>query len=150
MKAKVGPRRRRIKKKLEAFQLWEWRKILSLPLTEKKSNKGIIQNVRPNISLEVMTKMLRVRYFGHVMRTHQSLEKDIMLGINAGTRRNFVLCILYGIFLRFSIFFNLEKKYICHDLNPNPCIYIFLAFQCIKLCFIPITYLRFSSTPLIG
>ena len=40
--------------------------------------------MRPNLSLEAMTRMLKMRYFGHVMRTHQSLEKDIMLGITAG------------------------------------------------------------------
>ena len=44
------------------------------------------QKVRPNISLEAMTKMQKMRYFGHVMRAHQSSEKDIMLGITAGAR----------------------------------------------------------------
>ena len=43
--------------------------------------------VRRNISLEAMTKMLKMRYFGHVMRAHQSLEKDIMLGITVGARK---------------------------------------------------------------
>ena len=46
---------------------------------ERKTNKEILQKVRPNISLEVITKMLKMRYFGHVMRAHQFLEKDIML-----------------------------------------------------------------------
>ena len=46
-----------------------------------------MQNVRPKISLEAMTRMLKMRYFGHVMKAHQSLGKDIMLGITAGIRK---------------------------------------------------------------
>ena len=52
-----------------------------------KQNKEILQRVRPNISLEAMIKMLKMRYFGHVRRAHQSLEKDIMLGITGGARK---------------------------------------------------------------
>ena len=55
--------------------------------TERKTNKEILQKVRPNISLEAITKMLKIRYFEHVMRAHQSLEKDIMLGITGGARK---------------------------------------------------------------
>ena len=55
--------------------------------TERKTNKEMLQKERLNISLEAMTKMLKMRYFGHVMRTHQFLEKDIMLGITGGARK---------------------------------------------------------------
>ena len=53
---------------------------------DRKENNEILQKVRRNISLEVITKILKMRYFGHVMRAHQSLEKYIMLGITAGER----------------------------------------------------------------
>ena len=52
-------------------------------IVDKKENKEILFC----ISLEAMTKMLKMQYFGHAMRAHQSLEKDIMLGITAGTRK---------------------------------------------------------------
>ena len=65
--------------KIDAFELWVWRKILIVSRTENK--------VRTYLSLEAITKMLKMRYFGHVMRAHQSLEKDIMLGITAGARK---------------------------------------------------------------
>ena len=52
-----------------------------------KQTKTFLQKVTPNISLEAMTKMLKMRYFGHVIRAHQSSEKDITLGITAGARK---------------------------------------------------------------
>jgi hypothetical protein len=58
----------------------------SKTVEDRKENKEILQKVRPNISLEAITKMLKMQYFGYVMRAHQSLEKDIMLGRTAGTR----------------------------------------------------------------
>ena len=54
--------------------------------TERKSNKEILQQVRPTISLEATTEIRKMRYFGHVMRENQSLEIDIMLGIAAEAR----------------------------------------------------------------
>ena len=56
----------------------------STSVVDRKENKHIFQKVTPNISLEAITKMLKMRYFVHVMRAHQSLEKDIMLGITGG------------------------------------------------------------------
>ena len=53
----------------------------SKSVVDRKEINQILQKVRPNISLEVMTQMMKMRYFGHVMRAHQSLEEDIMLGI---------------------------------------------------------------------
>ena len=58
----------------------------SKSVVDRKQNKEILQKVRPNLSLEARTKMLKMRYFGHVMRAHQSLEKYIMLGIPEGGR----------------------------------------------------------------
>ena len=71
-------RKKERKTMVDAFELWVWRTILRVLRTEKKSE--ILQKVRPNISLEALTKMLKMWYFGHMM-SHQSLEKDIMLGI---------------------------------------------------------------------
>ena len=59
----------------------------SKSVVHRKENKDILQKVRPNISLEVITKILKMRYFGHVMRAHQSLEKDIMLAMTGGARK---------------------------------------------------------------
>ena len=59
----------------------------SKSIVGRNENKEILQKVRPKISLEAITKMLKVRYFEHVMRPHQSLEKDIMLGITGGARK---------------------------------------------------------------
>ena len=59
----------------------------SKSVVDKKENKEILQKERPKISLKAITKMRKMRYFGHVMRAHQSLEKDIMLGIIAGARK---------------------------------------------------------------
>jgi hypothetical protein len=70
--------RKKDRKKLDAFEIWVWRTILRVSWTERKTNRNL-QTVRPNISLEVMTKMLKIRYFGHVVRAHQSLAKDICL-----------------------------------------------------------------------
>ena len=55
--------------------------------TKGKSNKEILQNVTPSFSLETVTKMLKMRYFGHVMKTHQPPEEDIMLRITAGASK---------------------------------------------------------------
>ena len=56
-------------------------------VVNRKKNKEILQKVRTNISLEAITKILKMRYFGQVMKAHQSLEKYIMLGITAGERK---------------------------------------------------------------
>ena len=54
---------------------------------DRKDIKELLQNVRPKIALQVLTKMLQIRYFGHVTRANQSLDNAIMLGITAGTRK---------------------------------------------------------------
>ena len=74
--------RKEDRKNLRVFELWLWWKILRVLWTDMKTNKEILQKVRPNISLEAMTKMLKIRYFGHL-----SLEKDGKVEINAGARK---------------------------------------------------------------
>ena len=67
----------------------------SKSVADKMEKKEILQKVRPNILLETMTKMLKI-YFGHVMRTHQSLYKGIMLGITAGKEKSEALYAVDG------------------------------------------------------
>jgi len=79
--------RKKERKKIDAFELWTWRKILRVPWTEKRTNFSVLEEVKPKRSLEATTLRLKLRYFGHVMRAEGSLEGDIMLGQVAGYRR---------------------------------------------------------------
>jgi hypothetical protein len=73
--------RKRERKIIDAFELWTWRRILLVPWTEKRTNFSILENMKPKRSLEAtILRFLKLLYFGHVMRTKRSLERDIMLG----------------------------------------------------------------------
>jgi hypothetical protein len=76
-----------MKGKIDAFELWTWRKILRIPWTEKRTNFSVLEEVKPKRSLEAAILRLHLRYFGHVMRAEGSLGRDIMLGQVAGYRR---------------------------------------------------------------
>jgi len=73
-------------KKIDAFELWTWRRILRVPWTEKRTNFSGLEEVKPKRSLEATILRLKLRYFGHVMRAKRSLERDIMLGQVEGHR----------------------------------------------------------------
>jgi hypothetical protein len=75
------------KEKTEAFELWTWRRILQVPWTEKRTNLSVLENVKPKRSLEATILLLKLHYFGHVMRAKRSLERDIMLEQAAGHRK---------------------------------------------------------------
>lgn len=75
------------KRKVDTFEMWAWRKILNVKWTDKKTNAEILEKIKPSISLEAKATKLKLEYFGHVMRKHDSLEKDIMLGIVEGGRK---------------------------------------------------------------
>jgi hypothetical protein len=75
------------RKKINAFELWTWRRILRVPWTEKRTNLSVFEEVNPRRSLEATVLQLKLRYFGHVMRAQGSLDRDIMLGQVAGHRR---------------------------------------------------------------
>ena len=77
--------RKKERKKIYAFELWTWRKILRVPWTEKRTNFSVLEEVKPKRSLEAAIR-LKLRYFGHVMRAEGSLERDIMLGQVAGSQ----------------------------------------------------------------
>ena len=75
------------RRRIDAFELWCWRRLLRVPLTAKRSNQSILKEISPEISLEGMMVKLKLQYFGHLMRTADSLEKTLMLGKIEGGRR---------------------------------------------------------------
>ena len=74
-------------KRIDAFELWCWRRLLRVPWTAGKSNHSILKEISPGISLEGMMLKLKLQYFGHLMRRVDSLEKTLMLGGIGGRRR---------------------------------------------------------------
>src|SRR5574340_929758 len=72
---------------IDAFELWYWRRLLRIPWTARRSNKSILKEISPGISLEGMMLKLKLQYFGHLMRRVDSLEKTLMLGGIGGRRR---------------------------------------------------------------
>ena len=73
--------------RIDAFELWCWRRLLRVPWTARRSNQSILKEMSPGISLEGMMLKLKLQYFGHLMRRVDSLEKTLMLGGNGGRRR---------------------------------------------------------------
>ena len=74
-------------RRIDAFELWFWRRLLRVPWTAKRSNQSILKEINPGISLEGMMLKLKLQYFGHLMRRVESLEKTLMLGGIRGRRR---------------------------------------------------------------
>ena len=74
-------------RRIDAFELWCWRRLLRGPWTARRSNQSILKEVSPGISLEVMMLKLKLQNFGHLMRRVDSLEKTLMLGGIGGRRR---------------------------------------------------------------
>ena len=75
------------RRKIDAFELWCWRRLLRVPWTARRSNQYLLKEVSPGISLEGMMLKLKLQYFGHMMRRVDSLEKTMMLGGIGGRRR---------------------------------------------------------------
>ena len=75
------------RRRIDAFELWCWRRLLRVPWTARSSNQSILKEISPGISLEGMMLKLKLRYFGHLMRRVDSLEKTLMLGGIGGRRR---------------------------------------------------------------
>ena len=73
--------------KIDAFELWCWRRLLRVPWTARKSNQSILKEISPGCSLEGMMLKLKLQYFGHLMRRVDSFEKTLMLGGIGGRRR---------------------------------------------------------------
>ena len=74
-------------RRIDAFELWCWRRLLRVPWTARRSNTSILKEINPGISLEGMVLKLKLQYFGHLMRRVDSLEKTVMLGGTGGRRR---------------------------------------------------------------
>ena len=73
--------------RIDAFELWRWRRLLRVPWTSRRSNKFILKETSPGCSLEGLMLKLKLQYFGHLMRRANSLEKTLMLGKIQGRRR---------------------------------------------------------------
>ena len=75
------------RRRIDAFELWCWRRLLRVPWTARRSNRPILKEINPGISLEGLMLKLKLQYFGHLMRRVDSLEKTLMLGGIGGRRR---------------------------------------------------------------
>ena len=75
------------RQRIDAFELWCWRRLLRVSWTARRSNQSILKEISPGISLEGMMLKLKLQYFGHLMRRVDSLEKTLMLGGIGGRRR---------------------------------------------------------------
>ena len=73
--------------RIDAFELWCWRRLLRVPWTARRSNQSILKEISPGCSLEGVMLKLNLQYFGHLMRRTDSLEKTLMLGKTEGGRR---------------------------------------------------------------
>jgi hypothetical protein len=74
-------------RKLDAFELWKWRTLLKIPWTARRTNASVINQIKPNHSLETLAVISKLKYFEHIMHTSDSLEKDFMFGLTDGSRR---------------------------------------------------------------
>ena len=73
--------------RIDAFELWCWRRLLRVPWTARRSNQSVLKEISPGISLEGMMLKLKLQYFGHLMQRVDSLEKTLILGGIGGRRR---------------------------------------------------------------
>ena len=74
-------------RRIDAFELWCWRRLLKVPWTARRSNQSILKEISPGCSLEGLMLKLKLQYFGHLMQRADSLEKTLMLGKIEGRRR---------------------------------------------------------------
>ena len=75
------------RQRIDAFELWFWRRLLRVPWTARRSNQSILKEISPGISLEGMMLKLKLQYSGHLMQRVDSLEKTLMLEGIGGRRR---------------------------------------------------------------
>ena len=74
-------------RRIDAFELWCWRRLLRIPWTARRSNQSILKEISPEYSMEGLMLKLKLQYFGHLMGRAYSLEKTLMLGKTEGRRR---------------------------------------------------------------
>ena len=75
------------RRRIDAFELWCWRRLLGVPWTARRSNQSILKEISPDCSLEELMLKLKLQYFGHLVRRVDSLENTLMLGGTGGRRR---------------------------------------------------------------
>ena len=75
------------RRRIDAFELWCWRRLLRVPWTARRSNQSVLMKINPEYSLEGLLLRLKLQYFGHLMRRTDFLEKTLMLGKIEGRRR---------------------------------------------------------------
>ena len=75
------------RRRINAFELWCWRRLLRVPWTARRSNQSILKQIGPGCSLEGLMLKLKLQYFGHLMQRFDSLKKTVMLGGIGGRRR---------------------------------------------------------------
>ena len=75
------------RRRIDAFELWYWRRLMRVPWTARRSNQPVLKEISPEYSLEGLTLKLKLQYFGHLMGRTDSLEKTLMLGKIEGRRR---------------------------------------------------------------
>ena len=75
------------RRRIDAFELWCWRRLLRVPWTARRSNQSVLEEISPEYSLEGLVLKLKLQYFGHLMQRTESLEKTLMLGKIEGWRR---------------------------------------------------------------
>ena len=75
------------RQRIDAFELWSWRRLLRVPWTARRSNQSILKEISPGCSLEGLMLMLKLQYFGHLMRRAYSFEKTLTMGKFEGRRR---------------------------------------------------------------
>ena len=73
--------------RIDAFELWHWRRLLRVPWTARRSSQSILKEINPKYTLEGLMQRLKLQYFGHLMGKADSLEKTLMLGKIEGRRR---------------------------------------------------------------
>ena len=73
--------------RIDAFELWSWRRLLRVPWTARRSNQSILKEINPEYSLEELKLKLKLQYVGYLMRRTDSFEKTVMLGKIEGRRR---------------------------------------------------------------
>ena len=87
MDVRVGLLKKVERRRIDAFELWCWRRLLRVPWTARRSNQSILKEINPGCSLEGLLLKLKFHYFGHLMQRADSLGKTLMLGKIEGRRR---------------------------------------------------------------
>ena len=75
------------RRRIDAFELWCWRRLLRVPWTARRSNQSVLKEISPEYSLEALMLKLKLQYFGHLMQKTDSFEKTLILGKTEGRRR---------------------------------------------------------------